>query len=194
MKKLITIFSLLAIMLFSISTAFAANEKITMMDEDYNLKNIHTLAIYTPSYKPSALSIERKAKLPNAPELITPDMLTDVIFKVAKEDEVTYTLLSDKDVIQNIKATTGTDITTLSNREALAIYKENIKNYADAYVIFTFAIDSRVVMFADVYDAKDNHWICSYQIIGGDTEDDNLENYSMFMHKFFRTLTIQSQK
>ena len=54
-------------------------------------------------------------------------MLTDVIFKVAKEDEVTYTLLSDKDVIQNIKATTGTDITTLSNREALAIYKENIK-------------------------------------------------------------------
>ncbi len=37
MKKLITIFSLLAIMLFSISTAFAANEKITMMDEDYNL-------------------------------------------------------------------------------------------------------------------------------------------------------------
>lgn len=49
-------------------------------------------------------------------------------------------------------------------------------------------------MFADVYDAKDNHWICSYQIIGGDTEDDNLENYSMFMHKFFRTLTIQSQK
>ena len=183
MKKLITIFSLLAIMLFSISTAFAANEKITMMDEDYNLKNIHTLAIYTPSYKPSALSIERKAKLPNAPELITPDMLTDVIFKVAKEDEVTYTLLSDKDVIQNIKATTATDITTLSNREALAIYKENIKNYADAYVIFTFANDSRVVMFA-----------CSYQIIGGDTEDDNLENYSMFMHKFFRTLTIQSQK
>ena len=79
MKKLITIFSLLAIMLFSISTAFAANEKITMMDEDYNLKNIHTLAIYTPSYKPSALSIERKAKLPNAPELITPDMLTDVM-------------------------------------------------------------------------------------------------------------------
>ena len=114
-------------------------------------------------------------------------MLTDVIFKEAKEDEVTYTLLSDKDVIQNIKATTGTDITTLSNREALAIYKENIINYADAYVIFTFAIDSRVVMFADVYDAKDNHWICSYQIIGGDTEDDNLENYSMFMHKFFRT-------
>ena len=48
MKKLITIFSLLAIMLFSISTAFAANEKITMMDEDYNLKNIHTFGyLYT---------------------------------------------------------------------------------------------------------------------------------------------------
>lgn len=194
MKKIITIFSLLAIMLFSISTAFAANEKITIMDEDYNLNNIHTLAIYTPNYKPSALSLERKAKLSNAPELITPDMLTDVIFKVAKEDNISYTLLSDKTVIQNIINSTGIDITTLSNRDALKVYKNNIKNYADAYVIFTFANDSRVVMFADIYDASDNHWICSYQIVGGNTEDDNLENYSMFMHKFFRTLTLQTQK
>ena len=194
MNKLITIFSLLTIMLFSISTAFAANEKITMMDEKYNLNNIQTLAIYTPNYKPSALSIERKAKLPNAPELITTDKLTDVIFKVAKEDEVPYKLVSDKVVIQNIIDTTGVDITTLSNRDALKLYRNDIKNYADAYVVFTFANDSRVVMFADLYDATDNHWICSYQIVGGDTEDDNLENYSMFMHKFFRTLSLQAQK
>lgn len=53
MKKLITIFSLLAIMLFSISTAFAANEKITMMDEDYNLKiSIHWLFIHQATNLP----------------------------------------------------------------------------------------------------------------------------------------------
>ncbi len=194
MKKLITIFSLLTIMLFSISTAFAANEKITMMDDSYDLNSIQTLAIYTPNYKPSALSVERKAKLKDAPELITPDMLTDTILKVANEDGVPYTLVTDKTIIQNIKNNTGVDITTLGNRETLNIYKQNVKNYADAYVILTFANDSRVVMFADVYDAKDNHWICSYQIIGGDTEDDNLTNYSMFMHKFFRTLSIQANK
>ena len=194
MKKLITIFSLLTIMLFSISTAFAANEKITMMDDSYDLNSIQTLAIYTPNYKPSALSVERKAKLKDAPELITPDMLTDTILKVANEDGVPYTLVTDKTIIQNIKNNTGVDITTLGNRETLNIYKQNVKNYADAYVILTFANDSRVVMFADVYDAKDNHWICSYQIIGGDTEDDNLTNYSMFMHKFFRTLSIQAGK
>lgn len=194
MKKLITIFSLLTIMLFSISTAFAANEKITMMDDSYDLNSIQTLAIYTPNYKPSALSVERKAKLKDAPELITPDMLTDTILKVANEDGVPYTLVTDKTIIQNIKNNTGVDITTLGNREALNIYKQNVKNYADAYVILTFANDSRVVMFADVYDATDNHWICSYQIIGGDTEDDNLTNYSMFMHKFFRTLSIQANK
>lgn len=194
MKKLITIFSLLTIMLFSISTAFAANEKITMMDDSYDLNSIQTLAIYTPNYKPSALSVERKAKLKDAPELITPDMLNDTILKVANEDNIPYTLVTDKTIIQNIKNNTGVDITTLDNREALNVYKQNIKNYADAYVILTFANDSRVVMFADVYDAKDNHWICSYQIIGGDTEDDNLTNYSMFMHKFFRTLSIQAGK
>lgn len=192
MKKLITIFSLLTIMLFSISTAFAANEKITMMDDSYDLNSIQTLAIYTPNYKPSALSVERKAKLKDAPELITPDMLNDTILKVANEDNIPYTLVTDKTIIQNIKNNTGVDITTLDNREALNI--SFINNYADAYVILTFANDSRVVMFADVYDAKDNHWICSYQIIGGDTEDDNLTNYSMFMHKFFRTLSIQAGK
>lgn len=164
------------------------------MDDSYDLNSIQTLAIYTPNYKPSALSVERKAKLKDAPELITPDMLNDTILKVANEDNIPYTLVTDKTIIQNIKNNTGVDITTLDNREALNVYKQNIKNYADAYVILTFANDSRVVMFADVYDAKDNHWICSYQIIGGDTEDDNLTNYSMFMHKFFRTLSIQAGK
>ena len=54
MKKLITIFSLLAIMLFSISTAFAANEKITMMDEDYKFKkiSIHWLFIHQATNLP----------------------------------------------------------------------------------------------------------------------------------------------
>ena len=57
MKKSIFIVSLLAMMLFSIATAFAATEKTTVIDENYDLKSIKTLAIATPYYKPSALSV-----------------------------------------------------------------------------------------------------------------------------------------
>lgn len=193
MRKYIFIFSLLAIMLFSISTAFAATEKSTMMDENYNLNSIKTLAIATPAYEPSALSLERKAKLTDAPELITPDMIVQTVMDVAKTDKVNLNLLTDKQINASILKDTGTDITTLNRRDAQSLYKANIKNYADAYVVFTFANDSRVVMFGDVYDAKDGHWIYSYQIIGGGTDDDNLKNYNMFMHKFFRTFELQAQ-
>ena len=193
MRKYLFIFSLLAVMLFSISTAFAANEKATMIDENYNLNSIKTLAVATPHYEPSALSLERKAKLSNAPELITPDMLVQTLMNVAKEDKVKLNLLTDKQVNAAILKDTGTDIATLNRRDAQALYKANVKNYADAYVVFTFANDSRVVMFADIYDAKDGHWIYSYKIIGGGNEDDNLTNYNMFMHKFFRTFELQAE-
>lgn len=192
MRKYLFLFSLLAIMLFSISTAFAATEKATMMDENYQLSSIKTLAIATPHYNPSALNLERKAKLADAPELITPDMIVQTAMDVAKEDKVKLNLLTDKQINDSITQATGTDITTLDKRSAQKLYKDNIKNYADAYVVFTFANDSRVVMFADIYDAKDGHWIYSYQIIGGGVEDDNLKNYNMFMHKFFRTLELQT--
>lgn len=194
MRKYVLIFSLLAVFMLSISTAFAASEKVTIMDENYDLKTIKTLAIATPNYNPSALSLERKAKLKDAPELITPAMLVEAAVNVAKEDNVAYNLVTDTEVNSGILAATGTDITSLDRASAKKLYKEQIKNYADAYVVFTFANDKYVVMFADIYDAKDNHYIYSYQIIGGGVSDDNMTNYNMFMHKFFRTLNIQAEK
>ena len=194
MKKCALIVSLLAMMLFSISTAFAASEDVTIMDENYDLSSIKTLAVATPLYSPSALDLERQAKLADAPELITTDMLVQAIADTAQKDKVPFKILTDKEVNALMLSSTGTDITTLDKVAAKKFYKANIKNYADAYVVFTFVEDKRVVMFADIYDAKDNHYLYSYRIIGNGVEDDNMENYNMFFHKFFRTLRIQSEK
>lgn len=191
MKKLALIVSLLAMMLFSISTAFAADEQVTIMDEDYDLGSIKTLAVATPLYSPSALDLERQAKLADAPALITTDMLVQAIADTAQKDKAPFNILTDKKVNALMLSSTGTDITTLDKVAAKKFYKSNIKNYADAYVVFTFVKDKRVVMFADIYDAKDNHYLYSYRIIGNGVEDDNMENYNMFFHKFFRTLKIQ---
>ena len=194
MRKYLFIFSLLAVMLLSLSTTFAANEEGTMIDENYDLKSIKTLAVATPLYSPSALDLERQAKLKDAPALITPDMLTQAIAETAQKDGVPFAVLTDKQINASILADTGTDITKLDKVATKKLYRANIKNYADAYVVFTFTKDSRVVMFADIYDAKDNHYIYSYKIIGNGIEDDNMENYNMFFHKFFRTLRLQAEK
>ena len=195
MKKSIFIVSLLAMMLFSIATAFAATEKTTVIDENYDLKSIKTLAIATPYYKPSSLSVYlNENNRPNAPKLVTTDMIVQAAVDVAKEDGTGINVLSDKQINSAILNSTGTDITTLDKVNAKKLYKDNIKNYADAYVVFTFSNDSFVSMTADIYNAKDNSWILSYRIVNGKAENDTIENYNMFMHKFYRMLTLTNEK
>ena len=195
MKKSLCIISLLAAMLFSMATAFAATETTTVIDENYDLKSIKTLAITTPYYKPSAQSVYLNEKnRPNAPKIVTTDMLVQAAVDVAKEDDTGLTVLSDKQINSAILNSTGIDITTLDKATAKKLYKDNIKNYADAYAVFTFSNDSYVVMTVDIYNAKDNSYILSYRIINGKQENDTIENYNMFMHKFYRMLTLESEK
>lgn len=195
MKKSLCIISLLAAMLFSMATAFAATETTTVIDENYDLKSIKTLAITTPYYKPSAQSVYLNEKnRPNAPKIVTTDMLVQAAVDVAKEDDTGLTVLSDKQINSAILNSTGIDITTLDKAAAKKLYKDNIKNYADAYAVFTFSNDSYVVMTVDIYNAKDNNYILSYRIINGKQENDTIENYNMFMHKFYRMLTLESEK
>lgn len=194
MKKSITLLSFLVLMLFSISTAFAGvSEKVTIIDDSYNLQNIHKLAITSPYYTPSALSIElNEKKRPNAPQIVTKAMLIQSALDVAQADNVAYTVLSDRTIAPQLFPNNPS--IDQASAEYKNVYKQQIKNYADAYVVFTFSNDSYVSMTADIYDAKDNHWIYSYRIVNGKADNDTIENYNMFMHKFYRTLNIEMEK
>ena len=194
MRKYIFIFSLLAVMLCSIATAFAAKEKATIIDENYNLSSIKTMAIYTPYYQSSSLSVMLNEKQrPNAPKLVTKDMLVQSAIDVALEDKMPFNLISDTEINNDISNAIGADITTLNRFEAKKAYNSNIKAFADAYVVFTFSNDSVVSMTAEIYDSSSNKLVYSYQISNGGLENDTINNYNMFMHKFFRSLTLQNQ-
>lgn len=196
MKKLICTFSFLVMMLFSISAAFAAPAELTnVIDENYDLKSIKTMAVATPYYKPSAQSLYlNEKKRPNAPKIVTTDMIVQSAIDVANEDDIAINMISDKQINNAILNSTGVDITSLNKADAKKLYKDNIGKYADAYVMFTFSNDSFVSMTADIYDAKTNKWILSYRISVGGTENDTIQNYNMFMHKFYRMLTSENKK
>lgn len=196
MKKLICTFSFLVMMLFSISAAFAAPAELTnVIDENYDLKSIKTMAVATPYYKPSAQSLYlNEKKRPNAPKIVTTDMIVQSAIDVANEDDIAINMISDKQINSAILNSTGIDITSLNKADAKKLYKDNIGKYADAYVMFTFSNDSFVSMTADIYDAKTNKWILSYRISVGGTENDTIQNYNMFMHKFYRMLTSENKK
>lgn len=196
MKKLICTFSFLVMMLFSISAVFAAPAELTnVIDENYDLKSIKTMAVATPYYKPSAQSLYlNEKKRPNAPKIVTTDMIVQSAIDVANEDDIAINMISDKQINNAILNSTGVDITSLNKADAKKLYKDNIGKYANAYVMFTFSNDSFVSMTADIYDAKTNKWILSYRISVGGTENDTIQNYNMFMHKFYRMLTSENKK
>lgn len=194
MKKYVSLLSFLMLMLLSISTAFAGvSEKVTIIDDNYPLQNIRKLAITTPYYSPSALTLElNEKKRPNAPQILTKEMLAQAALNVAKEDNVPFEVISNDAIAAQLFPNDPTiDQVSTTYKKA---YKQQIKNYADAYVVFTFSNDSYVSMTADIYDAKDNHWIYSYRIVNGKADNDTLENYNMFMHKFYRTLGLEAEK
>ena len=196
MKIILCTLSFLTMMLFSITTAFAAPAELTnVIDENYDLKSIKTMAVATPYYKPSAQSVFlNEKKRPNAPKIVTTDMIVQSAIDVAKDDEIPIQLISDKQINSAILNSTGADIATLDKAEAKKLYKDNIGKYADAYVMFTFSNDSVVSMTADIYDAKTNKWILSYRISVRGMENDTIDNYNMFMHKFYRMLELESEK
>lgn len=189
MKKLLSICMLLvALVTLNIGTASAAREESTIMNDGYNFKTIHVLAVAPPLYQPSQINRERYAKLPEGkrPTLITPAMITDEVVATAKRDDIPVEILSNTVVADKLKHELGIDLAKMPTQEAFATFAKNIGRYADAYVVFTFANDSRVVMFADIYDAKTNQYLYSYNIKAGGVEDDNMQTYAVFMHKFFR--------
>lgn len=196
MKKFICTLSFLAMMLFGFTAAFAAPAELTnVIDENYDLKSIKTMAVATPYYKPSAQSLYlNEKKRPNAPKIVTTDMIVQSAIDVANEDDIAINMISDKQINSAILNSTGVDITSLNKADAKKLYKDNIGKYADAYVMFTFSNDSFVSMTADIYDAKTNKWILSYRISVGGTENDTIQNYNMFMHKFYRMLTSENKK
>jgi hypothetical protein len=78
------------------------------------------------------------------------------------------------------------DIKALDRRQAAKIYKENVANYADAYVVLTVANNSRTTFFFDVFKAGTNELLYTYEIRANKSEGDTVTTFNNLSEQFYK--------
>lgn len=169
MKK---IFQLLVVLFFLSSSqlALAYSDKATVL-EGADISHIERLSIAAPLYMPIKDS-------PSMEELV---QLLDEASKSSKCQIITYDAM-----VQNILRDKQIDLLKMDRHVGAKIFRDNVANYADAYMILTVANNSRTAFFFDVYKAGTNELLYSYQIIADRDEPDDVKTYTMLAQKFYK--------
>ena len=94
--------------------------------------------------------------------------------KVSKSTIISYDEMSAK-----IKQNTGIDIKVLPKKDARKIFKENAYIYADGYVVFTLANNSRLNMFCELV------YVLRVEA-GKSDETKNASTYKEMAEEFYR--------
>ena len=152
--------------------------------EGQTIADVETLAIGAPLYMP-------KKGVPSRDEYI--GVLNTMGAKILKDRIVTYST-----VAQGIRQKTGKDVYSLDRIPAAKLYRDQVIDYADAYVVSTVTMSRRTVFFFDVYRAGTNDLLYSYELITDSDEPDDVKTYSEMVGKFYKTFvatqTTQKQE
>ena len=173
MKKILQLLVIACMVVLGTQVAFANVDKSTVI-KDADLTGIHRLAIGSPLY----LQVSEKA----------PDksQLTQIIYdasRVSNAVVVSYDTVADG--VKNVKSI---DMKALPRREGAKVFKENVVDYADAYVILTVANNSFTEFFFDVYKAGSNDLLYSYAIAANRHEEDSADAFLTMSEQFFKNL------
>ena len=181
MKKLFQVLVLVVFMSVSCPLALAYVETITPQ-EGQTIADVETLAIAAPLYT-------AKEGVPTKAEYI--GILNDMGAKVLKGNVVTYDT-----VAQGIRKKTGKDVYALDRIPAAKVYKDNVMDFADAYLVSTVTMSRRTVLFFDVYRAGTNDLLYSYELILDSDDKDDVKTYSEMAGKFYKNFVSakESQK
>ena len=171
MKKIVQILLLAVVLAVSCSSAFAYVETASPQ-EGQTVADVETLAIAAPLYT-------AKEGYPTKEEYI--GILNDMGAKVLKGGIVTYDT-----VAQGIRQKTGKDIYALDRIPAAKIYKDNVLDFADAYVVATVTMSRRTVLFFDIYRSGTNERLYGYELILDSEEKDDVKTYSELVGKFYK--------
>ena len=176
MKYILRLLSVSAVMLFVLaSTVFAASPgTATVMDDSFNLSSIRSIAIAMPNY------IQTKTG-PSIDDVTTALAQSGFDTKALKG----VTVIPYQVVAEAIRRDSGTDISTMSRTAAKKAFQQNIGKYADTYLVATIANDSRIVIFYDLYSAKDGKYLYSYEVIGGGQGSNNIRSYKTYNEDFY---------
>ncbi len=172
MRKIIRILLLVMVFTLSCPSAFAYVE-IASPQEGQSVADVETLAIGAPLYT-------SKEGYPTKNEYV--GILNEMGAKVLKGGVVTYDF-----VAQGIRQKTGKDVYALDRIPAAKIYKDNVLDFADAYLVSTVTMSSRrTVLFFDVYRAGTNERLYGYELLLDSDEKDDVKTYSEMVEKFYK--------
>ncbi|MBR2179025.1 MAG: hypothetical protein IJ862_01340 [Selenomonadaceae bacterium] len=102
--------------------------------------------------------------------------------KVSKSKIISYDEMANK-----IKQSTGIDIRVIPKKEARKIFKEHVYKYADGYVFFTLANNSRLNLFCEVYVPNTNELAYVLRVEAGKSDESkNAKNYKTMAEEFYR--------
>lgn len=169
MKKFFQLLVML-LMLGSNQLALAYSDKATI-SEGADIVSVERLAIAAPLYFP----------LKDSPTMEQLVQLLNESSAVSKHTVITYDIM-----VQNLMRDKNVDLLKTDRHVSAKIFRDNIANYADAYMILTVANNSRTVFFFDVYAAGTNEMMYSYQIIAERGDPDDVKNYTMMAQKFYK--------
>ena len=100
---------------------------------------------------------------------------------VSKHQVVTYDVMA-----QNILRDRQVDLYKTDRHVGAKVFRDQVAQYADAYVILTVANNSRTAFFFDVYAAGTNELLYSYQIIADRDDPDDVKTYTEMAQKFYK--------
>ncbi len=183
MKKFIQIFLLVVFMAASCPSAMAYWEE-GKLQEGQSISDIKTVAIAAPLYT-------EKKGTPTLEEFVNVLNTRGAKVSPKKYTVVPYDVIA-KDVLQK----TGKDLYKLARIPAARVFKNNVANYADAYIVPTVTMSRRSVLFFEVYSAATSDLLYTYQIILAPDEPDNVRTYSDMVSLFYDEFAaaIETQK
>ena len=183
MKKFFSLilFALLMALHCQIASAYV---ETSVPQEGQTVADVTSLAVGAPQYV-------AQEGIPSRDEYIR--ILNEAGFKVVKSK---YNIIPYDVVAKGILQKTGKDIYTLDRIPALKVYKDNVMDYADAYMISTVTMSRRKMFFFEVYSAATNELLYTYELITDSDDADDVKTYTEMVEKFYRNFgdTIESQK
>lgn len=171
MRKIIQMLMVACLIVLSTQVAFANADKSTVQ-EGADLTTVKRMAIAAPLY----IQIDDKA--PNK------DLLTQIEYDSSRVSHA-Y-VVSYNTVAEGIKTNKGIDLAALDRRQAAKTFRENVADYADAYVVLTVANNSITTFFFDVFDAKTNQLLYTYEIRANRSEADSVATYTNYCEQFYK--------
>lgn len=171
MRKIIQMLVIACMVVLSTQVAFANSDRVTIQEEA-DIAAVKRLAIAAPLYQQVGTDAPDKATL------------TQVVYDASKVSR-SY-VISYNEVAAGIKTASNVDIKSLDRRQASKVFKENVANYADAYVVLTVANNNRTTFFFDVYKVGTNALLYSYEIQANRGEGNNVETFMNLSEQFYK--------